>query len=118
MNAVFLDALDQDAFTLERINRLVRALPPEKRQGLREVEIFVLRPSVDLGRLAAEFEPQLPAALRFLTRGLGTRRLMTQDWLSMILFEPEYLGRMIETGEQDAEARIEEIAAFLGVRAT
>jgi NTE family protein len=77
----------------------------------------VLRPSVDLGRLAADFEARLPAALRFLTRGLGTRKLMTQDWLSMILFEPDYLGQMIEIGERDAEARLEELGAFLGVRA-
>ncbi|MDH3283947.1 MAG: patatin-like phospholipase family protein [Acidobacteriota bacterium] len=113
MNAVFLDALDQDALTLERINKLVRALPPERRGDLREVDLFVLRPSVDLGKLAADFEPDLPGVLRFLARGLGTRGLVSQDWLSMIMFEPDYLRAMMEIGEQDAEARGDELEAFL-----
>ena len=53
LNAIFLDAVDQDALRLERINRLLRKLPPAEWDGLRPIQLLVLRPSVDLGRLAA-----------------------------------------------------------------
>jgi NTE family protein len=114
MNAIFLDLVDQDVVRLERLNQLLENLPPEKRGGLRVVSLLVLRPSRDLGRLAAEFEPQLPAAFRFMTRGLGTRETRSPDVLSMLMFQHDYLARLIEIGEADAEARADEIAAFLG----
>jgi NTE family protein len=113
LNSVFLDVLDQDALRLERLNGLLRKLPPEERDGLRPVKLLVLRPSVDLGRLANEFEPQLPKTFRFLTRGLGTRQTKSPDFLSMVLFQPDYIGRLIEIGEADAEARAEEIEEFI-----
>ena len=113
LNSVFLDLLDQDALRLERLNHLLRKLPPEQRDGLRPVNLLVLRPSVDLGRLANEFEPQLPKTFRFLTRGLGTRQTKSPDFLSMVLFQPDYIGRLIEIGEADAEARAEEIDEFI-----
>jgi NTE family protein len=113
LNSVFLDLLDQDALRLQRLNSLLRRLPKEQRNGLREVDLLVLRPSVDLGRLANEFEPQLPKTFRFLTRGLGTRQTSSPDLLSMVLFQQDYLCRLIELGEADAEARAEEIDAFV-----
>jgi NTE family protein len=113
LNSVFLDVLDQDALRLERLNGLLRKLPPEERDGLRPVKLLVLRPSVDLGRLANQFEPQLPKTFRFLTRGLGTRQTKSPDFLSMVLFQPDYIGRLIEIGEADAEARAEEIEEFI-----
>ena len=72
-----------------------------------------LRPSVDLGRLANEFEPQLPKTFRFLTRGLGTRQTKSPDFLSMVLFQPDYIDRLIELGEADAEGRADEIDSFI-----
>ena len=73
-NAVFLDLIDQDILRLELINQMLRDLPEDKRNGMRCVDIFVLRPSRDLGMMARRFEPRLPKAFRFLTRGLGTRQ--------------------------------------------
>ncbi len=108
MNAIFLDAIDQDARNLERINRLIEACP-DAVPHLRPIKILVLRPSVDLGRLSAEYEPNLPKAFRFLTRGLGTRQTRSPDFLSMLMFQPDYLGRLIEIGEADAEAQKGEI---------
>ncbi|CAN5618777.1 patatin-like phospholipase family protein [soil metagenome] len=113
MNAVFLDALDQDAIMLERINTLIKDQPEEKRGGFRPVKLMVVRPSQDLSRLAAEYETTQPRMVRFLMRGLGTRESESPDWLSMVLFEPAYIERMMEIGEADAEARIDELAEFL-----
>jgi NTE family protein len=113
MSSIFLDLLDQDARRLRRINGLLDKLPPEAHGDLRPIELLVLRPSVDLGRLAAEFEHRLPQGFRFLTRGLGTRETASPDFLSLLMFEPEYLNRLIAIGEADAEQRGDELLAFV-----
>jgi NTE family protein len=113
LSSIFLDQFDGDALRLERINRLVTGHPEEQRDGLRHVRALVLRPSRDLGKLANDFEPRQPRTVRFLTRGLGTRDLRSNDLLSLIMFQPDYLARLVELGEADAEERAAEIAAFL-----
>ena len=113
-NAIFLDLFDADALTLERMNRLAEVLPPSMRQDYRPVKLLVLRPSRDLGQLANEYEARLPRAFRFLTRGLGTRETRSNDVLSLLMFQPDYLTRLIDLGEADAEARRDELEGFLG----
>lgn len=113
MNAIFLDLMDQDAMRLERLNKLLEQVPKKDRLGLRPVRLMVLRPSMDLGRLAGRYEPRLPRVFRFLTRGLGTRATESPDFLSLILFQPDYLRALMELGERDAEYRSPEIEAFL-----
>ena len=70
---------------------------------------MTVRPSQDLGKLAAHFEPRLPRGFRFLTRSLGTRESTTPDFLSMLMFQPDYLDRLLEIGERDALARADDI---------
>ena len=113
-NAVFLDLVDADALALRRINDMIDRTPPEQRGQLRRVALLQLRPSRDLGKLASEYEAELPPAFRFFTRGLGTQETRSNDVLSMVMFQPNYLARLIELGEADAEARAGEIEAFLG----
>jgi NTE family protein len=113
-NAIFLDQLDGDAFQLQQINRLIARLPETQRDGLRHIDLLLLRPSVDLGRLANAYEPELPRAFRFLTRGLGTRETRSNDMLSLVMFQSDYVRRLVELGEADALARMEKIRAFLG----
>jgi len=113
LNSVFLDMLDYDAMTLQRLNRLVVDLPEEKRMGLRQIQLLVMRPSRDLEPLASEYEPALPRSFRFLIRGLGTRETTSPAMLATLLFTPDYIRRLIEIGEQDAEARKDEIVQFL-----
>jgi NTE family protein len=112
-NAIFLDMFDADALTMERVNRVVEALPPMRSYGFRPLKLLVLRPSRDLGKLANEYEAQLPGSFRFLTRGLGTRETRSNDMLSLVMFQPDYLARLVDLGESDAEARRDEIDAFL-----
>lgn len=113
-NAIFLDLLDSDALHMQQINEFVARLPEGQRDGLRHIDLLVLRPSEDLGRLANAYEPELPRAFRFLTRGLGTRETRSNDMLSLVMFQSDYIKRLIEMGEADAEARISEIRRFLG----
>ncbi len=112
-NAIFLDMIDQDVSRLQRLNRLLDKLPPEKREGLRVIDLLVLRPSMDLGRLSREYEFKLPSFFRFLTRGLGTRKTTSPDILSLIMFQEDYIRRLIELGESDAEKQKKRIAQFL-----
>jgi NTE family protein len=112
LNAVFLDLVDQDAQRLERLNALIERLPDEQRQGMRPVRFMKVRPSQDLGQLAAAFEPQLPRSFRFMTRGLGTQEQRSPDVLSMLMFQPDYLGHLIDMGEGDAERVAEQLEAF------
>jgi NTE family protein len=112
-NAVFLDLVEADAFVLERINEMIERVPPEGRTALRRIELLQLRPSRDLGKLASEFEAEMPGAFRYFTRGLGTKQTRSNDVLSMVMFQPNYLSRLIELGEADAEARAAEIEAFV-----
>jgi NTE family protein len=115
-NAIFLDLIDQDVIRLARMNKILRAVPEEKRDGLRIVDILVVRPSRDLGRIAKEYEVRLPRAFRFVTRGTGTRETASPDFLSLMMFQDDYISRLIELGEADAAARSDEIGAFLDGR--
>jgi len=112
-NAIFLDQLDGDALQLRQLNQLIEGQPEEKRSGLRHIDLFVVRPSQDLGRLANAYEADLPKTFRFLTRGLGTRETRSNDMLSLVMFQPDYVQRLIEMGQEDARARLTELKAFL-----
>jgi NTE family protein len=115
LNAIFLDVIDEDAFHLRNVNQLLEKLPERTSKNLRRIELLVLRPSRDLGTVALEYERQLPPAVRFMTRGLGAHQTLSADLLSMLLFQPGYLTRIMEIGEADAEANADAIIALLGV---
>jgi NTE family protein len=112
-NAVFLDLIDEDILRLRKVNQLLMSMPPEKREKMRVVDIMVLRPSEDLGRMARHFEPKLPPFFRYLTRGLGTQKTASPDLISLILFQSDYLKAMIDLGEKDAIAAGDAIQRFL-----
>jgi len=91
MDAIFLDVMDEDTLRLQRSNEFLLDLPPALRRGYRPIDFAVIRPSQDIGKLAAEYEPQLPRPFRFLTRSLGTRETSNADFMSLFMFVPEYL---------------------------
>ena len=108
-NSIFLDGFEADALRIKRINSLIEELPLERRQQLSLVEVAMLRPSVDLGTLANQYEPQMPKSFRFMERGLGTQQTRSNDVLSLLMFQPDYLSHLIEIGYADAKANDEEI---------
>lgn len=113
LDAVFLDVLDQDALHLQRLNHLLDRQPPQNQAGLSRIELLLVRPSEDLAALALGHEAELPRAFRFATRGLGTREAGHSDLLATVMFTHGYVRQLMAIGAKDAEARHEEIAAFV-----
>jgi len=115
LNSIFLDNLDMDAERLSRVNDLLRRVPHSRRWLLSErpVRLLVLRPSSDIGRVARGYEQSLPRSLRYLLRGLGTRKVPSSDLVSYLMFESEYLEHLIRLGERDAERAWLKIRRFL-----
>ena len=117
MHSVFLDSLDADAERLERLNDLLALLPDPRSapHGIHRVDLLMLRPSRDLGKLADERTLQLPGAIRFLVSSIGggSGRARTSDFLSYLMFEPGYIGALMELGYGDTLARRDEVLRFV-----
>jgi len=111
-NAIFLDVFDNDALRLERINELIKYKSGKQDHELEPVSLLLLRPSQNLGALANQYEANLPRAFRFMTRGLGTKETRSNDLLSMVMFQHDYISELMALGYRDAETRIDEINAF------
>jgi NTE family protein len=116
LNAVFLDSLESDLERLERTNATLALVPPDRigrrELGVRPIPALVLRPSQDLGRLAADENARFPAMLRYLLKGIGATGHAGEDLLSYLAFEPVYVRRAMELGHLDTMARRDEIEAF------
>jgi NTE family protein len=117
VNAIFLDQIDEDVARMERMNEMLRKMRPEERAGMKPIDLLVLRPSIDLGKLASDYEKLLPRKLKLAVRALGGRETESSDLVSMLTFEGPYMRRLIEAGEADVQSRIDEIRAFLGEEA-
>jgi NTE family protein len=113
LNSLFLEHSDDEALRVARINRLLEDLPDERRHGLRPIDFLVVHPTVDLCALANDYEPRLPRTLRFLIHGLGSGESRSNDLLSLLMFQKDYIRALIDIGRQDAARRGAEIAAFL-----
>jgi NTE family protein len=112
-NAVFLDQLDQDILQMERINDLIRDADESRRNGFRNVKTTVIRPHADIGEIANRYEHKLPGVFRYFMRRFGSKETNQQDFISTVMFHHEFLGELIDLGEQDAEKYLNEFAALM-----
>jgi NTE family protein len=114
VNAIFLDGIEEDVARMQRMNELLRKMAPHERDGLKPIELLVLRPSIDLGKLSGEYEQFLPRKLKLLVRAMGVKETESPDFISLLMFEPSFTRRIIDLGETDVASRLAEIRAFLG----
>jgi NTE family protein len=135
LDALLLDRVENDLANLRRVNAALRALSPgilEEQPvalalvaaggSLRPVTDLFIRPSQDLGKIAADIlaRPAVRARLSgpagYLMRRIGENAMQTQDpsdLLSYLLFDGEYARELIALGERDAHEVREQLDAFL-----
>ena len=118
LDSIFLDSLDTDLERLQRINKTVTKIPPEKRteSTLKPVDVLVIAPSEDIQSIAARYISELPLALRILLKGVGALNKSGANFVSYLLFEKGYCRELIDMGYRDTMNRKEEVLSFLGYK--
>jgi NTE family protein len=110
LNSVFLDLILRDARVLERINYLLKKIPEGATSEFREIDLFLLQPSQNISELSGEHWRDMPKMFNYLTKGWGTQRLSSPDWLSVVMFDASYIRRIMDIGKTDAAQQMPEIA--------
>jgi NTE family protein len=120
LNSIFLDSLAVDIERLERINRTVKLIPPERLNDssvqLRAVKVLVISPSQPIERIASRFIHELPRTVRFVLRPTGALNRSGSNLASYLLFEEPFCRALIDLGYRDTEARAAEVREFFGLQ--
>jgi len=135
LNAFLLDHIQSDFEILRRVNHLIEAgeaafgddfvakinaaALARGRFPYRHVESLVVRPSEDIGRLAATHVRSGglragPLLARQLLNMVDVGVASEADLASYILFDGPFARKLIDLGRADAEARRHDIADFFG----
>jgi NTE family protein len=114
LDTIFQDQLEADADQLARINSLLEALPADTPAplSLRPVDLLMLRPRRDLATLSRGLSVSLPREVRRIVEGMGGRREAAAEFLSYLLFEPDFTSQLVELGYEDVGAQWPEIEGF------
>lgn len=117
LNSIFLDSLDADIERLQRINKTIGLIDDKDREKhgvtLRKVEVQVISPSDDIGKMAADHAHELPWSIKTLLRGIGAYSKTDSSFLSYLLFEKGYCDALINLGYEDTLREKENIKHFL-----
>lgn len=112
LDILFNDNNQADIERARRINETLEMMTPDNREktSLRPVQIDCIYPSTDLRPIAGEHAGDMPGSLRMVMRSIGA---LNPPWVlpSYLLFEPGYVGALIDLGEMDGQAALKAEAA-------
>jgi NTE family protein len=116
LDTIFMDTLNADLNRLNRINRTLGLIGPDRvgESGLRAIESLVIRPSRDLREVTRDHMREIPWSVRTLLRSLGG---WGKDWrmASYLLFESDYCMELLKMGYGDGMNARKKIREFLGI---
>lgn len=142
LNSIFLDKLDYDIEQMERINRIIQwgeecygkdfldkinahirdnnITGDIANRGLKRLEVLEIYPSEDIRKIFVSsvqksdfFKNDLTSFEKILLKLLDVDLSTGQDFLSYIMFYPEYISKLIELGYEDAKSQHDTIHEFL-----
>lgn len=132
-NAVMLDPVERDIETADRINEILLwgrdKYGSEFSQGIQQdlgaqtTEVLFVKPSEDLGRIAAQtfrsHPPRVSSQLRWMLSFIADRANTGEsDLLSFLYFDRAYTAQLEALGYEDAERCEEELAALFEAEAS
>lgn len=134
LNALMLDKLEADLARIERMNELLAAgrticgpdfgerlsaAMEHKTEAYRHIEVVLVRPSEDFGRIAYDIVRRTNLSqydgvvARWIRRSVAAGEGADEsDLASYLLFDPEYVSALIDLGYRDAAAQHDRIAAL------
>lgn len=118
VNAIL--AAGTSLFGEEFVQRIAPAVTAARGVAYRPVDVVMVTPSIDLGRVAADVyhggrTRQRPSIIASLIESTATRGVPEEeaDLLSYIYFDARYTNRLLELGREDARRMGDEILALL-----
>ena len=115
LDIVFNDNLDADIERMRRINKLLALMDDDQRAKtpLRNIEVLILQPSVDMQEIGKKHEDDIPWTIRRVLTAIGASK-SDGRLASYLLFESSYTRELIELGYKDTIRREVEIREFMG----
>jgi len=120
-NSAFIDSIESDLETLQKINRLAEKMTDSERkkkgvEDLRPVDFLAILPSEPIDKLASEYLKELPRSIKFFLKLMGaTSRGGGVSAASYVMFSHGFCRKLLELGYQDGLAQKEAILEFFEV---
>ena len=114
LDILFNDNLEADYERMLRINKTLELIPEEKRKQseLQPISSLLLAPTKDLRDVASAYADDLPRTIRVLMKTVGAWH-RDGRLESYLMFEPGYIGDLIDLGYSDTFGREKEVSGFL-----
>ncbi len=118
LNSAFMDSLESDIELLERVNEMLKLLPPEQRsqlsRKLEPIDLHVISPSQDIDVIADAHMHELPRTVRRFLRVTGSgHNSGGVNAASYLLFTRPFIEKLIALGCADVLSGKEKILEFM-----
>lgn len=118
LDSIFADTMNSDLERMIRINETLKLIPKSKKdhkEGLKNIDSFIINPSQDLNAIALNYYYDLPLPVRLLLRSAGISNDSESSIISYLLFEKNFCTELIKLGFEDAMEQENQIKQFLNL---